>query len=603
MTSSFPKSSRVQTIEALLFEHFGHRHFRPKQREAIEAILNKQDLLMVLPTGGGKSLAFQLPTLLMEGVTLIISPLIALMQDQVRALRANGLRAAMLSSAQSTQENSDTIAAMHAGTLSFVYLSPERLNTTFMQHVLARIKINFFVIDEAHCISEWGHEFREDYRALSLLKAQFPTIPIAAFTATATPQVQQDILGQLRLHRPLVLKGDLFRPNLFIGAQPRLGKGVDALLAFLAPRAHESGIIYVSSRKQSEVLAAQLCAKGFRAGCYHAGMSKEDRESAFEDFVFERVSITVATIAFGMGIDKSNIRFVVHMSLPKTLENYYQEIGRAGRDGEKAEALLLYGAEDALLARVRIGEIQDAVHQQLLHQKLNAMVRFASAQTCRHQAIARYFSDTIEPCGQVCDNCKTGPVEERDITTQARQFLSAIVRTHQRFGKSYLIDLLRGSTTQKITLNGHEHLSVFGIGKTHSKKEWLSIVDRLLEMEMLGLGEHFELFLTHEGARLLKGETSLSIAAHRLTPPKKERPKPLHVNEGLFEHLRQTRARIATQKGIPAYLVFSDKTLHAMAQTRPQNKEELLEVGGVGEKKYETYGEAFLQAIGSYAGS
>ncbi|MBE0495700.1 MAG: DNA helicase RecQ [Campylobacterales bacterium] len=590
----------TQSIDSLLLEEFGHHQFRPKQREAIEAILAKRDVLMVLPTGGGKSLAFQLPTLLMDGVTLIISPLIALMQDQVRALRANGLNAAMLSSAQNTEENAATIAAMRERKLSFVYLSPERLNTTFMQHVLSSILINFFVIDEAHCISEWGHEFREDYRALSLLKAQFPTVPIAAFTATATPEVQRDILGQLRLHNPLVLKGDLFRSNLFISVQPRLQKGVDALLAFLAPRAHESGIIYVSSRKQSEALAAQLRAKGFRAGCYHAGMSKEDRERAFEDFVFERVSITVATIAFGMGIDKSNIRFVVHMSLPKTLENYYQEIGRAGRDGEKAEALLLYGAEDALLARMRIGEVQDTAHQQLLHQKLNAMVRFASAQTCRHQAIARYFSDTIDPCGDACDNCKAGPVEERDITTQARQFLSAIARTHQRFGKSYLIDLVRGSGTQKIAQNGHDTLSVFGIGKEHSKKEWLSIVDRLLEMEILGLGEHFELFLTHEGARLLKGETTLSIAAHRLTPPKKERVKSLHVKDGLFELLRQTRSMIATQKGIPAYLVFSDKTLHAMAEARPQTKEELLEVGGVGEKKCEAYGEAFLGAIGSY---
>jgi ATP-dependent DNA helicase RecQ len=427
-------------------------------------------------------------------------------------------------------------------------------------------------------------------------------VPIAAFTATATPHVQADILAQLHLSSPAVFKTALFRPNLFIRTLPRVQKGTQALLDFLSPRAKESGIIYVATRKQSESLALLLCSKGYAAGPYHAGMSKEARQEAYDAFVHDRVTITVATIAFGMGIDKSNIRFVVHMSLPKTLENYYQEIGRAGRDGESAEALLLFGAEDALLARRRIEEIPDHAHQSLMHEKLNAMMRFASAESCRHQLIAHYFSDNIAPCETACDNCKEGPQEQTDITTDAQKLLSAIMRTQQRFGKTYLIELLQGASTPKILQNNHDTLSVFGIGKERTKKEWLAIVERLLETQALTMGEFKELHLTSKGAQLLRGEAPLLIGVHRLTQKTSKPPKivPQDTDAALFEHLRERRLELAHEQNIPAYLIFSDKTLKAMASLKPLSKEALLEVGGVGEKKLEAFGEAFLDAIRTY---
>lgn len=587
----------------ILQQSFGHNAFRPLQEEAVDAILAGRDLLMILPTGGGKSLSFQLPTLLMNGVTVVISPLIALMQDQVQSLNAQQMRASMLSSHQELWENDAVITQALGGSLRFLYISPERLNTPKMQQILTQLNLNFFVIDEAHCISEWGHEFREDYRTLSMLKSRFPHTSIAAFTATATNQVRHDIVAQLGLQNPVMLQGEVFRPNLNITIQQRIKQGYETLVAFLESRKGRNGIVYMSSRKKCEILSDYLNVRGFSSRYYHAGMTPQERSEVFEAFIYDRVEIIVATIAFGMGIDKSNIRFVVHMSLPKTIENYYQEIGRAGRDGEVAEVLLFYAAEDVVFAKLRIDSLTNETYKRHLFENLNTMYHFATAESCRHQFIARYFGDTIAPCKDACDNCQTGEIQRQEITTEAQKLLSTVYRTGQTFGKSYLIDILRGSKNQKIIANNHETLSVYGIGKELSKHQWLVIIDRLLEISNLIPGEFHTLQLTQEGIKTLKGERKIDIALDRLSV--KTRVKQFELqNEGgydvdLFERLREVRSEIARDMNVPPYIVFNDKTLKEMAIHKPQNESQMLAINGVGKRKLEQFGERFLELIKS----
>ena len=597
----FLKSDMTPDKYDILKQRFGHNSFRDKQEEAVDAILSGHDLLMILPTGGGKSLSFQLPTLMMDGVTVVISPLIALMQDQVQALNAQQMQAAMLSSNQEAWENDAIIEQVLGGSLKFLYISPERLNTSKMQQVLAQIDLNFFVIDEAHCISEWGHEFREDYRALSMLKAQFPQIPVAAFTATATVQVQEDICRQLSLKTPIVLQGTVFRSNLHIIVQQRVKNGYEALTGFLEPRKEMNGIIYMSSRKKCEALSEYLNAHGFNSRFYHAGMSSQERDEVFQAFIFDKVDIIVATIAFGMGIDKSNIRYVVHMSLPKTLENYYQEIGRAGRDGENAEVVLFYSGEDMVYAKMRMETLENENYKQHLTEKLNTMYRFVSTESCRHQYLARYFQNNIEPCESCCDNCLSGEVQKRDITTEAQKLLSAVYRTDQRYGKTYIVDLLHGSKAQKILENGHDTLSVYGVGKELSRNQWLVVADRLLETENLVFGEYQVLKLTVKGVETLKGKEKLFIVSDRLivkdTVKKQIRETDTDYDISLFERLRTLRAETAQRLGVPPYIVFGDKSLKEMAKYKPQDESEMLAINGVGKRKLEQFGNAFLKLI------
>ncbi len=587
----------------ILKERFGHNGFRDKQEEAVDAILNGRDLLMVLPTGGGKSLAFQLPTLMMDGVSVVISPLIALMQDQVHALKAQNMDAQMLTSMQSRQESEMIINDLMYGNLKFLYLSPERLNTPRIQEILSQIKINFFVIDEAHCISEWGHEFREDYRALSQLKQRFPSVSIAAFTATATLHVRDDILRLLNLNDPLLLKGTIFRENLKISVKPRVGDGKAQLLQFLSAYSGESGIIYTSSRKKTEMLSQYLNAQGFKSLAYHAGLAHNERSDVYHSFVYDEVDIVVATIAFGMGIDKSNIRFVVHMSLPKTVENYYQEMGRAGRDGENSEVLLLYSAADMIQQKHFIQQIEDVSYASHMFEKLNAIYRYCSSETCRHKMIAKYFEDEIQECESRCDNCLEEEKERTDITIQAQKLLSCIYKTSQMFGKNYVIDILRGSKEQKILSNNHDKLSVYGIGAEYSKKQWFVVVDRLLEVGALGLNEHKGLILSQEGISILKGKSTLLIDSSRLNVKESKVKKIINevvdFNSDLFEKLRMLRASIAKENSIPAYIVFSDKTLKQMARDVPQTEQEMLEINGVGAKKLQQYGEKFIALLSS----
>jgi len=594
------KREKYQTLQ----RYFGHERFRPLQEEAVDAILNGEDLLMILPTGGGKSLCYQLPTLLMEGVTVVVSPLLALMHDQVVALQANGIAAEMLSSMQDAQESRAIEARLVAGEIRLLYVAPERLNNEYFLQLLHRLSINFFVVDEAHCVSEWGHEFREDYRRLSWLKDHFPSTPIAAFTATATEMVEQDIAAQLKLERPRRVRGSLLRDNLMIQAQHRIKDGRVQLREFLKDHSGEAGIVYTLSRKSTEAIAAHLRERGIEARAYHAGLSTEEKNQTYADFVADRVQIVVATIAFGMGIDKSNIRFVVHMTLPKTLENYYQEIGRAGRDGLPSETLLLFSSADVVQQRSFIDDLPEDPYKQHAYEKLDAMVRFAGGETCRHQAIARYFDDTIEACGDHCDNCQMPESDKIDITTPARKLLSAIMRTGQRFGLHYVVDVLRGSRDQRVLDNHHDALSVYGIGEEYSRAQWLTIGDRLLELGAVQVGEFKVYALTPDGAAILRGEQSVEMKAERLTVRKnksKTRPTTVDLDEEqvkVFERLRRLRSEIASANHIPPYVVFSDKTLRELAIHQPQNKKAMLALHGVGEVKFDRYGEEFLSELG-----
>ncbi|MFT7823771.1 MAG: DNA helicase RecQ [Sulfurimonas sp.] len=583
----------------ILEEYFGHSSFRPLQEEVVDAILDRQDVLMILPTGGGKSLCYQLPTLLMEGVTVVVSPLLALMHDQVMALKANGIAAAMLSSMQDMEESRMIETALREGEIKLLYVAPERLLKPYFLHLLQQLQINFFVIDEAHCVSEWGHEFREHYRGLSLLKERFPDTPITAFTATATKVVEEDIAANLRLNKPKRVRGSLFRSNLAIEAQHRIKDGRSQLLEFLKSHREESGIIYTLSRKQTESIAHYLQTKGIEAKAYHAGLSTEEKNGTYKAFVEDKVQIVAATIAFGMGIDKSNIRFVVHMSLPKTLENYYQEIGRAGRDGLESETLLLFSAQDIVQQKSFIEALPETPYRQHAFEKLDAMVRFANSESCRHQSVAAYFDDRIEVCNDKCDNCTATTVEKTDITEASRKLLSTMLRTGQNFGLHYVIDVLRGSKEQRVLQNGHDKLTVYGIGEEYSKNQWFTVADKLLELGAVQIGEFKVYKLTSFGAEVLKGLHPVEIRKERLILKKAERKHKVaffdDYDAEMFDRLRDLRGKIAEENGIPPYIVFSDKTLRELSVRKPATKEEMLEVHGVGEVKYDRYGEAFIR--------
>ena len=589
--------NKLQTLE----DYFGHSTFRPLQEEVVDAILDRQDVLMILPTGGGKSLCYQLPSLLMEGVTVVVSPLLALMHDQVVALRENGISAAMLSSMQDLDESRKIEEELRAGKIKLLYVAPERLTNAYFLNLLHQLPINFFVIDEAHCVSEWGHEFRENYRRLSLLKEQFATTPIAAFTATATNAVEQDIATNLGLVTPKRVRGSLFRENLSIHAKHRIKDGRAQLMEFLKQHKGESGIIYTLSRKSTEAVAHFLQTKGIEAKAYHAGLPTKEKNATYADFVADRVEIVVATIAFGMGIDKSNIRFVVHMTMPKTLENFYQEIGRAGRDGLEAETLLLFSAQDIVQQKMFIEDLPETPYKEHAFNKLDSMVRFANSENCRHQSVAAYFDDRIEACADKCDNCTAPESEKVDITTASRMLLSTILRTDQKFGLHYVIDVIKGSKEQRILQNGHDTLSVYGIGNEYSKSQWLTIGDKLLELGAVEIGEFKVYKLTNFGVEVIKGAHTIDLKKERLTVQKAAAKQKVTYFDDydveVYDKLRDLRTQIASANNIPPYIVFSDKTLKDLSVKQPQSKEEMLAVHGIGEVKYERYGKAFLSIL------
>ncbi len=588
----------------LLEQYFGHKEFRHLQEEAIDAILGSRDLLMILPTGGGKSLCYQLPSLMMSGVTVVVSPLLALMHDQVVALTSNGISAAMLSSMQTIEESKQIEQRLKKGMIKLLYVAPERLTNPYFISALHYININFFVIDEAHCVSEWGHEFRENYRQLSLLKEQFTTTPIAAFTATATSAVERDIATQLRLVEPMRLRGSIFRRNLTIRVEHRIKDGRLQLLEFLKSHKGDAGIIYSLSRKSTENIAHFLQGKGIAAQAYHAALATEKKNSIYSDFVSDRIEIVVATIAFGMGIDKSNIRFVVHMTMPKTLENFYQEIGRAGRDGLESESLLLPAAQDIVQQKSFIDDLPDTPYKRLAYSKIESIVRFTNTQECRHKSIAHYFDDAIENCQDKCDNCLNPDIKSIDITTASQKLLSAIYRTNQSFGLHYVVDVLRGSKEKRVLENNHNELSVYGIGEEYSKAQWLTIADRLLELGAVTIGDFKVYLLSAFGVGIIKGEHSVDLREDRLSIKKSTGKKIVDSYDeqydiAIFEAFKARRSEIAQANNIPPYIVFSDKTLKELSAKLPKNEDEMLAIHGIGKVKFERYGEEFLELIRS----
>jgi len=503
----------------------------------------------------------------------------------------------MISSAQDSQELQIITQKLLNNELKLLYIAPERLSANGFVDLLHEVKINFFVVDEAHCVSEWGHEFRSEYRNLSRLKDLFPTVSIAAFTATATHRVQEDIVNTLKLRNPKQLRGKTLRKNITINAKPRDGNGRVQLNNFLQDYKSDCGIVYAFSRKEVEAVAGYLKEQGFSVGAYHAGLPSDVRDKVYKDFVYERINIVVATIAFGMGIDKSNIRFVVHMSMPKTMENYYQEIGRAGRDGLSSETLLLYSKSDEIQRRMLIDNLDNDEYKNLMYSKLNKMYSFANSNECRHKKIGAYFDDELLACEDLCDSCNRGELESQDIKTESMKLLSAIYRCEQRFGINHIVDVLRGSKSQKIYQFNHDKLSVYGIGEDLSKNGWIAVSERLFELEALDIGEFKATKITPFGLDILKGKVEISIDKEKLQSVKKERKtdKILDVDDEVFEKFRVLRFEIATKNEIPAYIVFSDKTLVDFANKLPLTKDEALEVNGVGEVKFERYGDRFLE--------
>jgi len=590
-------------IETILENQFGFKSFRPLQRESIEAITAKQDLLTILPTGGGKSLCYQLPALYFENqLTIVISPLIALINDQVVALNENGIKADKLTSELNQEEISRVYRELHNKELSLLYVSPERANMDSFKSLLNQLDISFIVIDEAHCVSEWGHEFRPDYRKLHFLKEEFPHIPIAAFTATATSKVADDIVSSLRLNNPTRLKGSFFRDNLILNVKKRVGNGRTELANFLKNYDDESGIVYTFTRKETEEIARFLNTQGFEALAYHAGLKNELRRETQDKFIKDEVKIIVATIAFGMGIDKSNVRFVVHMDLPKSMESYYQEIGRAGRDGLKSECLLLYSMSDVVKKSELMNSIEDERYKNFAKNKIEELYAYANSRECRHKAVVSYFEESLSECETLCDNCQKEDIEEIDITKESRMLLSTIYRTGQNFGKAHIVDILRGSKNSKVLDNGHDGLSVYGIGEDITKASWGLIVDKLFEVKALRRGEFRQLVLTTFGVDVLKGKSKVSADEEIFKKQDKKvslakKDKDFEHRDEHFEALRELRKEIASEAGIPPYIVFSDKTLKEMASVLPQDEESFLEINGVGQVKLERYGKQFLDKV------
>lgn len=584
-----------------LQEVFGFSQFREHQELAVRSILENQDILMLLPTGGGKSLCYQLPALMKEGVTIVVSPLLALMYDQVSALKVMGVKAEALSSMQSESEVQIIQRELLEQKIKLLYVSPERMATSGFIALLQRLKISSFVIDEAHCISEWGHEFRDDYRKLSSIRSTFPNVPIAAFTATATQKVKSDIINQLHLNEPILVKATAFRSNITISVKNREGNGQKQLLSIIEQKKGESGIVYAFSRKETEEIARFLRSKGVVTRFYHAGMSSEERTVVHKAFMNDTLQVVVATVAFGMGIDKSNIRFVIHTSMPKSIENYYQEIGRAGRDGLEAQTFLLYSMSDVVTRKSLIGKSDgNGEYKRVALQQLNDAIQFASGDVCRHKRIASYFGDTIENCLHRCDNClEVDSAKYIDISLQGQKFLSTVLRTSQNFGAHYLIDVLRGSESEKVLTNNHNTLSVYGIGKDSTKHEWLTISNRLIEIDALFQANFGVLKITENGVAILKGGQTVMIKETTLAPSKalkSESSLNKEMQSPEFEILRALRSQLAREEKVPAYVIFSDKTLLEMSQKLPKIKEDMLAISGIGMVKYEKYGEQFLDA-------
>ena len=599
-------SAALQTLRAV----FGYDSFRGAQAEIVDHLTCGGDALVLMPTGGGKSLCYQLPALLRPGCGIVVSPLIALMQDQVDALLQAGVKAAFLNSSQDYSTAAETEKRLLRGELDLLYVAPERLLTERFLALLDRLnqdgRLALFAIDEAHCVSQWGHDFRPEYIQLSLLHERYPTVPRIALTATADAMTREEIVLRLGLGEARIFVASFDRPNIRYTVVER-DNPRRQLLAFLADHRHEAGIIYCLSRKKVEETAAWLQGQGIPALPYHAGLDAETRRQHQQRFVRDDGIVMVATIAFGMGIDKPDVRFVAHLDLPKSLEAYYQETGRAGRDGEPAEAWMTYGINDVIIHRQRIDESAAPDEQKRIErQKLDAMLAYCEAAGCRRSVLLNYFGEAHGPCGN-CDTCQSPP-ELWDGTTAAQKFMSAALRTEQRFGAGHLIDILLGKATDKVVQFGHDRLPTFGVGGELDDVAWRGVARQLLAGGLLFADAHHygALRLTDLARPVLKGGTTLML--RRPAPRKKAATKryaaptailPLGTDRGLFDALRQWRGHTAREQGVPAYVILHDRTLHQLAALRPGTLAELLDVPGIGEAKAARYGAALLDLLGA----
>ncbi len=596
----------IQTLKT----YFGYDSFRPLQEEIIHNLISKKDSLVLMPTGGGKSICYQLPALLLEGTAIVISPLISLMKDQVETLRANGIPAGALNSSNDETENANLRRACISGQLKLLYISPEKLLSE-ADYLLRDMTLSLFAVDEAHCISQWGHDFRPEYARMGFLRNQFPNVPMIALTATADKITREDIVRQLQLRQPQIFISSFDRPNLSLsvkrGYQPK--EQSKAIIDFITRHRGESGIVYCMSRSKTETVAQMLQKHGIRCGVYHAGLSARQRDETQDDFINDRIEVVCATIAFGMGIDKSNVRWVIHYNLPKSIESFYQEIGRAGRDGMASDTILFYSLGDLIL----LTKFATESNQQNINlEKLNRMQQYAESDICRRRILLSYFGETTtEDCGN-CDVCRNPP-ERFDGTIIVQKALSAIARTNQQVSITLLIDILRGNPTTEITEKAYTELKTFGAGRDIPARDWQDYLLQMLQMGYfeIAYNENNHLKITGSGSDVLFGRKKAMLVVIRREEPatakrrKKSAATPTQAwaeesrskEEDLFEALRALRKQLADQEALPAYIVLSDKVLHLLCLSRPTTVEAFGNINGIGEYKKKKYGKDFVALI------
>ena len=598
-------ANKIRALQ-LLKDYYGFDAFRHPQEEIVQDVVNGLDVLVLMPTGGGKSLCYQIPSLMLDGVGIIVSPLIALMEDQVTALTLQGIRAAYYNSSLSSEQARATLAKLHNNELDLLYIAPERLLSASFMDRMQECQLALFAIDEAHCISQWGHDFRPEYAALGILKQHFPEIPVIALTATADRQTQKDIVRRLN-YQPKVYLASFNRPNIHYNVTIK-NNPLKQLNQFLTTKKQQSGIIYCGTRNGVERLVEKLQLQNHRARGYHAGLSHKERREVQSLFRYDQIDMVVATVAFGMGIDKPNVRFVVHYDLPKTIESYYQETGRAGRDGLQSNALLLYDPADSARLRSWIVLLPDLEQQRIEHHKLNHMLAFAEATHCRRQILLRYFDEIMDnSCGH-CDVCNNPP-ETVDATVDAQKFLSCIYRLRQNYGMNHTIEVLRGSTAEKINSLGHNNLSTFGIGQDKPANYWKQLAWQLIHRDYCyqDVEQYNVLKLNEKSIPVLRGQQSIALTVPRVTEVGKNKQKttkdPASENQQhpLFESLRTLRRQLADEENKPSFMIFSDSTLHDMVRLKPKTLEGLLNVSGIGQHKLAHYGQAFLSHIKAYS--